>query len=184
MSTTLKRKTPDEFDQIADDVRYELDDGKILERAMSNLSSWVGGYIYHLLTAHCMKTGLGRSQPDNVAYCCFPTDPKRVRKPDVSWFAANRWSSKFLESKYIEIAPDLIIEIVSPTDKAQYLNRKIKQFFEVGTKEAWIVFPKDGQVERRYVDGAGKWYKVDDEIDASPLIPGFQWKLADVLANA
>ena len=59
-----------------------------------------------------------------------------------------------------------------------------KQFFQAGTKEAWIVYPEDGQVERRYADGKARWYSAEEEFDAAPLLPGFKWTLAEVLAKA
>ena len=183
MSTALKPMTLEEFAKYANDVRFEFVDGEVVKRPTSTLSSCVGGFLHHLLTAYCVQTGVGRARPDNVAYRCFPGAPQRVRKPDVSWFVAARWSPSLFSTRYIEVAPDLIVEVLSPTDKAEYLNRKVRHFFEAGTKEAWVVYPENRQVERRFADGSGRWYSADEEIDAAPLIPGFKWKLADVLAN-
>lgn len=183
MSTALKPMTLEEFAKYADDGRYEFVDGELSRRPMSNYSAWVGGRLFALLDAFSGRSNVGVALPDNMAYRCFPDDPRRVRKPDVSWFASGRWSPAYFKTRYVEAAPDLIVEVVSPTDRMAYVNRKVKHFFEAGTSEAWIVFPEDRQVERRFAGGSARWYSADDEIDADPLIPGFKWKLADVLAN-
>jgi Uma2 family endonuclease len=184
MSTATKPITLAEFAKYADDGRYELVDGELLAREMSNKTIRVGGIIYGLLLECSLKTKLGEAQPDGISYRCFSGYPNRVRKPDVSWFSAARWRPELLDTTYIEIAPDLVVEVVSPNDNASKINRKIKQFIEAGSQEAWIVFPEDGQVERRYANGNGRWYSADEEIDAAPLLPGFKWKLSEVLAKA
>jgi len=184
MSTALKRMTLEEFVPYADDGRYELVDGQLARRSMSNHSSWVGGRLYALLAAFCRQAKTGQALPDNIAYCCFSDDPERVRKPDVSWVTAERWSPTYFDTKYVQVAPDLIVEVVSPTDRIGYLNKKVRHFFAAGARESWIVDPEDRSVDRRFADGSRRWYGAEEEIDASPLIPGFKWKLADVLANA
>jgi Uma2 family endonuclease len=184
MSTATKPMTLAEFAKYADDGRYELVDGELLEREMSNKTVRVGGIIYGLLLEFSLRTKLGEAQPDGISYRCFSEHPNRVRKPDVSWFSAGRWKSDLLDTTYIEIAPDLIVEVVSPNDNAAKINRKAKQFIEAGSQEAWIVFPDDGEVERRYADRKGRWYSPEEEIDGAPLLPGFNWKLSEVLAKA
>jgi len=181
MSAATKQMTLDDYARFAENGRYEFVDGALLERKMSNKSSGVGGRIFALLLDFSRRHGRGSARPDNTAYRCFPGDPTRVRKPDVSWIAAARWSPSLLDSTYIEIAPDLVVEVVSPNDRAAYLRRKVKHFFEAGTQEAWIVFPDDQSVERHFPNAPPRTYSGDEPFDASPLIPGFTWKLADVL---
>jgi Uma2 family endonuclease len=184
MSLAVNKMTLAEFAPYAEDSQYELVDGELRKRETSNQTVRVGGVLCTLLWQFAWKSRSGEPMSDGTAYQCFPDDPDLVRKPDVSWFSADRISSESLDSRYIEAAPDLIVEVVSPNDNAYEVEQKVEQFLSAGTKEAWVVFPHIRKVERRLADGTARWYGADDEFDATPVIPGFRWKLADVLEKA
>lgn len=184
MSTALKRITAAEFEKLDEDGRYELIDGELVEREMGTKTVRVGGLIFDLLLQFSFRTGAGEALPDGVCYRCFSDDAERIRKPDVSWFNAPRWKPDYSDTTSIEVAPDLIVEVISPNDNAYEVTKKVDEFFRAGTREAWMVYPHTKQVERRFADGAARWYSADEEIDASPLIPGFAWRLSGVLAKA
>jgi Uma2 family endonuclease len=184
MSLDMKLMTPAEFAPYAEDAKYELLDGELSEREISIESTMIGAVIYEMLAEFSRRTGAGKAFPENIPFRCFTDAASRVRKPDVSWFQAARWKTAQRTSVYIETTPDLVVEVLSPTDVAYDVDRKADQFFRAGIQEAWIVHPHVEQVERRFADGAARWYGKDEVIDAAPLIPGFTWTLAEVLAKA
>jgi Uma2 family endonuclease len=183
MSTVAKSITPEEFAQRDDADEFELVKGELSEREMSNLTVEIAVELLTLLRTYCRQMKAGWALGDNTSYRCFRNDPLMVRKPDASYFTAARWSPTLLQAIYIDVAPDLVVEVVSPNDVVPDLFDKIDQFFEAGSSEAWIIHPTTRQLDRRYPDGRARWYKADETIDATPLIPGFIFRAADLLTT-
>ena len=76
---------------MPDGKNYELVDGHLVERNMSQLSSWVAGQLYRF-ARHALSTkiDLGWAWPADLGYECFPDRPDKVRKPDVSFIRIER----------------------------------------------------------------------------------------------
>jgi len=184
MSTAHATFTKEQFEALPNQDRYELIDGRLVKKDMSNIASYFGNVIYTLLFNYSLKTKSGHAFGDNTNYACFTDDPELVRKPDASWFSKSR-APKALTREAYTVAPDLIVEAISPRESAEKTERKIQQFFDAGTLEAWIVYPEINILHRHFATGSGgRRYGVDDVIDGAPLLPGFSFKLADILAAA
>lgn len=72
-----------------------------------------------------------------------------TRSPDVSWIAMNRWNS--LEDKqkrgFAPIAPDFVIELISPTDDLLATQQKMNEYINCGVKLGWLINPDVKEVE-------------------------------------
>ena len=68
-------------------------------------------------------------------------------------------------------SPDLAIEIVSPSDTAKHLKRKVNSYLQGGAKSVWIVFPEDRSV-MIHTAGSVRELKADQLVEDS-LLPGF-----------
>jgi Uma2 family endonuclease len=79
------------------------------------------------------------------------------------------------EGKYIEGAPAIAIEIVSPDDRAEALDRKTYLYFEHGAREVWRLYPKTRHVAI-YARSPSN-VRVEHESVATPLLPGFSLSL-------
>lgn len=182
MSTAHATITKEQFEAMPNQDRYELVDGRLVKRQMSNISSHFHNVIYALLLNYSVQTKSGKAFGDNTNYSCFVDDPELVRKPDASWFSKNR-APKALTREAYTVAPDLIVEAISPRESAEKTEKKIQQFFDAGTKEAWIVYPEINVLYRHFASGeGGRRYGLNDVIDGAPMLPGFSFKLADILA--
>ena len=72
----------------------------------------------------------------------------RIRQPDVLFLSADRVSlDELRKMRTITVAPDLVIEILSPSETRKSVEAKLRDFQSIGTQEAWIVTPKTGTVE-------------------------------------
>jgi Uma2 family endonuclease len=182
MSTAEKLITPDELAAMPDGERYELIHGRLVEREMSNITMHIGRAILFLLADYSRQKKAGETLNDGYSYRCFPHDPDQVRKPDVSWFSASRWSNSLLEAPHIELASNLVVEVVSPTDNLYNVTSRVKEFLTAGTQDAWIVHPNTREIERRFSDGRAQWYKADEVLDGAPMLSGLSFKLADILS--
>ncbi|HEX6983785.1 MAG TPA: Uma2 family endonuclease, partial [Planctomycetaceae bacterium] len=91
MSTagTKSRYTADDLLAMPDGDRYELVDGELVETPVSEESSLIAGWIAYLLNAFILPKRSGFVIPEQ-SYRCFPDDPNKVRRPDVSFLRAER----------------------------------------------------------------------------------------------
>jgi Uma2 family endonuclease len=80
----------------------------------------------------------------------------------------------------IQGAPALAIEVVSPTDLAEDLTQKVKQYLAAGSKAAWVFYPKtrEGQVFR--ADGGNFFHREHETLEDPDLLPGFSLDLKAV----
>ena len=72
-------------------------------------------------------------------------DPDRMRAADIA-FWSKRKRPDGLSTGFSEVAPDLVVEILSPTDRWREIYEKIADYFSVGVGELWIVDPTDETV--------------------------------------
>ena len=72
-----------------------------------------------------------------------------TRSPDVSWVRQTKWDSlsKQQQRKFAPIDPDLVIELMSPTDDLVELQEKMVEYMDCGVKLGWLINPEDKQVE-------------------------------------
>ncbi len=79
----------------------------------------------------------------------FKLSNDAVRSPDVSWVTIAKWNSlsKQQQRKFAPIAPDFVIELMSPTDELSELQNKMKEYMDCGVKLGWLINPDEKQVE-------------------------------------
>ncbi len=79
----------------------------------------------------------------------------------------------------MEGAPDLAVEIVSPSDSATALARKVRQYLEAGTHTVWVVHRKTREVHV-YEQGSTRFLTEEQTLDAPELLPGFSTKVNEL----
>jgi Uma2 family endonuclease len=94
--------------------------------------------------------------------------------PDCCLIAINRLSPE--KHKYIQGAPELAIEVVSPSESAAYLRIKTNGYLSKGSRSVWIVFPEVRSV-MVYTGDSVREFKGDEQI-TDPLLPGFSTPVA------
>ena len=69
-------------------------------------------------------------------------------------------------------APDLVIEVVSPTDSAQDLNRTVHQYLHSGAEEVWVAYPDTHEAYVHDANGVRR-LRADHVLESPALLPGF-----------
>ena len=179
-----RRFTPEDLLALPDAVGFELVDGRLVERGMGAISSWVGGRLYRLLGDHCDRVRLGWTFPADASYQCFPDEPARVRKLDVSFVRFGRLPAEQLAEGHIRIAPDFAVEVVSPNDLASELDRKVKEYLAAGVRLVWVIFPETRSARIHRADGSVAEVRETDPLDGEDVIPGFRCTVGDLLPPA
>jgi Uma2 family endonuclease len=109
-------------------------------------------------------------------------DPDVIRGPDVYYVSAGRIPSDDKSSAFWTIAPDLAVEVISPSETADDIREKIRDFLSAGTQLVWVVFPRTQEVVVHTPDGFARTYGADDVIEYPDLLPGFSCKVAELFS--
>src|SRR5687767_2621818 len=175
--------TPEEMLRLHDDGRlYELVDGKLVEKQMSDLAQFVANRLKRLLDTWSERGDAGTTLVE-ATYQCFPHAPAMVRRPDVSFIARDRLAAYRWGQGHFTIAPDLAVEVVSPNDEVLELDRKINDYFRAGVRRVWVINP--GQQTLRIHRAAGDLSELigDAEVSDDQLLPGFRCRLTALFAR-
>lgn len=105
--------------------------------------------------------------------------PDVVRGPDLAFVAKARVPTP-IPSTFVELAPDLVVEVVSPGDTFSEVFEKVREYLEHGVREAWVV---DGRSHRLFVQRAAEPMRVlgPDDVLTTDLLPGLSLRVSEVL---
>jgi Uma2 family endonuclease len=162
------------------DGRRELIDGKVVEMAADNLRhnsvmENTGVRLSNFVRANKLgKVMLGS------AGIIVARNPDRVRCPDVCFFALNRIPPGGFPEAFTELVPDLIIEIVSPNDRATEVLDKTEMWLRAGARLVWTLYPKPRRVVTTDAERASHTYNDGDTLTGGDVLPGFSVPVAEL----
>ena len=160
--------------------KHELIDGTPTEKPVSNKSEAVAGELQYRLTNHCRAHKLGRAFNSNVGYRCFAHRPRLIRKPDVSVVLAGRFPDDQPPDGWYTLAPDLAVEVHSPTDRAEEVEEKVADYRAAGVRLVWLVSAKWRTVLVRRLDGTCAEVGPAGTLSGEDVVPGFACPVADL----
>jgi Uma2 family endonuclease len=105
-------------------------------------------------------------------------DPDTVRGPDVAWYD-DAPSFERLPPKYGEIPPRLIVEVLSPSDRADRIIHKITDYLRNGVELVWLIDPEARTVTVYRPDTGPRVYTEKEELSGDDVLPGFRCRVAD-----
>ena len=185
MSTTATKTaySPDDLLTMPDGKRFELVAGNLLERNMGARSSFVAGRTHVLLTEFCDSHRRGLAFPEGTGYQCFPDDPGKVRRADVSFIATGRLPNDEPPEGHILIAPDLAVEVVSPNDLAYEIDEKVEEFLAAGVRLVWVANPVAHTMRVHRPDRPGVTLRAEDELTGDDVLPGFRCRVHELFGT-
>ena len=170
--------TPEDLLAMPDGDRYELVDGHLLERGMGSWAGFVAGQLFLLIGQHKLGKSLGLLLNSDVSYQCFPGN--RVCKPALSFILSDRLPGNRVPEGHIRIAPDLAVEVLSPTDIQYEVDRKVAEYLAAGVQLVWVINPETRIVILYRVDGSINGVREAGELDGENAVPGFRCRVADL----
>lgn len=170
--------TPEEFLNLPDSVGYELVDGQLVERNVSEESSCIGARIGHLLQIETDKTRDARVYGADLSYQCFAGMPKNFRRADVSLVRKTRLEG-LNDPGMMPIPADLVVEVLSPNDQVYNVNKKIELHLSNGFPLVWVVDPQVKIVYVHRADGSVEKLHEKDQIIGETALPGFRCEVAE-----
>ena len=169
---------PEEVDPIIPppgDVFYEVVDGEVMEvPPMGTFEADIANLLAEMMNEYARPRASGRAFVEVL----FRIDAGREirRQPDVAFVSASRWPAgkRAPKASSWQVVPDIAVEVVSPSDLAVDLNRKIDDYFRAGVVHCWVIYPGTQQV---YVYTSPTNVLIltpPDELDGGDVLPGFR----------
>jgi Uma2 family endonuclease len=167
--------TVDEFLALSlPDGKAELVRGELRMNPPPGAPHGVAGVNLVLaLGLYVRERGLGRVFGDNFGYELVQL-PHTVRVPDASFVRADRLPPEGVGPGVLKLAPDLAIEVLSPSETASQLEEKLDDYAFAGTPLMWVVDPDRRTVLVIATDTPVRWLREGVVLDGASVIPGFE----------
>ncbi len=163
------------------DRKQELVDGRIVEMAPpGGIHGRVIVRISSRLDEHVRQHGGGEVVAEVGFVLHLPTDPERVRGPDVAFISKERLPEGRVPEGFFHGAPDLAVEVLSPSDTSLDVQQRVCDFLEGGARLVWVVAPRARTATAYRADGSARLLKDQDALDGEYVPPGLTIPLGDV----
>lgn len=159
--------------------KYEVVFGEVREvRPMSRYAVRVANRINRAVVLYLETNPIGESGVELGFQIPLAEDATRTRIPDWSFVSTARRPTDqpdSLTGNAWDVVPDIAVEVVSPTDPADDLLLKVREYLRGGVRLVWVVYPAAREVHAYRPDSRD--VRVDlaeDELDAPDVLPGFR----------
>jgi Uma2 family endonuclease len=160
------------FDLIIPDGRAELVRGEVVPMSFPSVKH---GVIAARVTARLLSFVEANALGFVTAETGFilERDPDTVRGPDVSFISLERLGDQALPETFCPFAPDLAVEVISPSQRPKAVREKVRSWFAAGTRQVWLLYPVTRTI---YVLSSPTDVQIlgpDDTLIGGDLLPGF-----------
>lgn len=173
--------TDAEFIAIPDNGHsYEVVNGELIDMGNSGaLHGYICSILLSALMVYIIPRKLGVILDSSTA---FKMKNGNKRSPDISFFAKDRLQGlEVLPAGFLEGAPDLTIEVLSPGNTVEEIDDKLVEYFENGTRLVWVINPNQHYVLiYRSAEEPDRLLKSADSLDGEEVIPGFTLPIANL----
>ena len=169
---------------IEDDSLYEVVNGRRVELPpMGAFPTRVASILGQNLGPYTRSKRLGRV--DVVMLYRLDDVGDLERRPDVAFVSYGRWprNRPVPEEAAWDVVPDLAVEVVSSTDRAEAGLDKVRAYFEAGVQLVWVIYPRPRVV---HVFDSFTTIRVltrADALDGGAVVPGFRLPLATLFED-
>lgn len=178
---TTKLMTGEDLLALPDDgYQYELIEGELIRVAAAGMNaSRIAVAVGGELRSFVRPRGLGVvTGADGGFY--LARDPDTVIVPDVAFTRADRLLPEEWPDGFSPVLPDLVVEIVSPTDRPRQVQTKVDRYLAAGVPLAWVVRPRPQTVTVHPLGADPVVLTVEDELDGGDVLPGFRIAVAEL----
>ena len=145
------------------------------------------GYVHGEITARLTKLLINHVDARDLGMVLaaetgfkLASDPDTVRAPDIAFIRRDRLPDP-RPTGYAELAPDLVVEVLSPNDRPGEVLAKVADWLSAGTTLVWIVDPGHRTARVYRQDGSETLVGPTEALSGEGVIPGFTYPLASIL---
>jgi Uma2 family endonuclease len=167
-----------------DDILYEVIDNKVVELGpMGAHELWLATELVVYLRNFARQHQLGRAVQEMLFD--FTALVQRKRRPDVAFVSYERWPRQrpVPHAEAWEVVPNLVVEVISPSDKGNDILDKLAEYFRIGVECVWVIFIFQQQV---YIYESPTQVRIlthADELYGEPVLPHFRLPLATLFED-
>ncbi len=180
----VKLITAEQLYELSDDgLNYELLRGTLVsEPVPGRLHGRTVARISKLLSIFVDSRRLGVVYTGDTGFV-LARQPDTVRGPDVAFMTNERERETEGARPYIPGAPDLAVEIVSPSDRTREVLGKVSDYLAAGSRIVWVVNPVREEVSVFRSPFAPRVLASTDLLDGEDVLPGFSVTIAEIFEN-
>lgn len=181
MTMTRTSMTADELWRMPDDgYRHELIRGELTMMTPAGGEHGEIAFTIGLLLGTYVKTKqLGKVVAAETGFI-IARDPDTVRAPDAAFIARQRVPAAGLPAGFIPFAPDIAVEVLSPSDSQLDVDEKIDQWLAAGTASVWVVNPRGKTVTVHRSGRDPRILREHDVLEGEEVCPGFSVNVAEL----
>lgn len=174
--------TVEEFERLPDEAsRIELVRGHVVREPPAGFEHCgIAAQIATCLNTFVRRHTLGKVVTGEPGFVLFD-DPPTVRVPDVAFVAKDRLPAD--PRGFARLAPDLAVEIVSPSNTVSEIQDKVIDYLDAGTRLVWVVEPRGRTVTVYRSRDEIRILTVGQEIEGGEVLPGFRIEVSEFFAD-
>jgi Uma2 family endonuclease len=180
--TQQKQMTAEEFFLLpdpGDGSRQELIRGEVITMpppgglhgvTCSKVDRRIGAFI---------DAGPGGTLACNDTGFITQREPDSVRGPDIAYWSRERLQE--VPIGYIETPPDMLVEVLSPSNTSRQIRSKLIEYFARGVRLVWVVAPEDRTLTIYRTPDEGRVLHETATVTGEDVLPGFTCRVSDLL---
>ena len=158
---------------IHDPELYEIINGqKVFMDATGGDHGWIELNVASAIRDYARPQRLGRVQVGEVGIY-IQRNPDRVRAADVLFISLERYTRLSNPSGYLDVAPELVVEVLSPADTVMGMMQKLRDYFSIGVRLVWLIDPEAHTVFAYRSLTDVREFTEADTLPGDDVLPGF-----------
>ena len=161
-----------------DGFRCELVRGELVKMPPAGFKHGdIGLAVASHLHQHVNAMRLGRVVASDTGY---QLSVDHVLAPDVSFVAESRLPASGLPEGFFQGAPDMAVEVISPSEREQHISEKVGDYLRYGCKMVVVIRPRARRVEVHLPNRETQTLEPDDVLDGGTAVPGWQLPITEI----
>ncbi len=184
VSASERLLTLEEFERLPEEDGFDLElvRGRLVREPApaprhGQLSIELGAGLHVFARAHELGAVLA-----NVGFV-LAEEPPTVRAPDLAFVARERIPPEGFDAGFWHVAPDLAVEILSPSNRYSEIQEKVTEYLEAGSRLVWVVDPRKRSVTVYRSRHDVRVLTGREELDGDPVLEGFRLPLGDLFGE-
>jgi Uma2 family endonuclease len=176
--------TAEDLLRLPDDGhRYELVRGELAELPMSGHNgSRIAIRLATAIQSFVDARDLGHVSGADGAFI-LESDPDTVRIPDIAFVRVDRLPAAQQWGRFLALAPDLVVEVISPFDTTAETVNKVREYLDAGVQLIWVVHPERRMAAVYLPDRTARLLYEEDMLDGGEVLPDFSIPVADLFRS-
>ena len=159
--------------------KWELVNGRLQEVPTTGKHDQIVIWLGYLIMPYAIDLGML-----TASQAGYRMSGGNLRVPDFAFTRYDRFPNGEVPDGFIEFAPDLAVEIISPSEEPGDMARKVEEYFQSGSKQVWHMFPETQTVTVFRSPAESVNHQPEDELDLDDILPGFRRRVSELFGKA